>query len=99
FNAQKFKAYLTGGIGSSVRLGLSLLDDRHDSYYRRPQSGTDEPFRKETARGGQLRMSWDIAEALTLDLSAMRTLQDGSGTALVTAFDTKPLFSLLVPES
>ncbi|MBV61249.1 MAG: hypothetical protein CMH65_08110 [Nevskiales bacterium] len=99
FDARMFKAYVSGGIGDRVRVGLSLLDDRRSSYYRRPASSTREPFADETARGGQLRVDWDIADTLALDLSAVRTLQDSAGTALVSAFDTKPLFRLLVPES
>ncbi len=99
FDARNLKAYVTGGIGDTVRVGVSVFDDRHASYYRRPASSTREAFADEIARGGQLRVDWDITDTLTLDVSAIRTLQDGTGTALVSAFDTKPLFRLLVPES
>lgn len=99
FGTRKFKGFLSGGLGDRIRLGLAAFDSRHDSYYQRPAGSTRPGFRDETARGGQLRASIDLAATLRLDLAAIHMRLDGAGTALVSAFDTKPLFALLVPET
>ncbi|TAM12462.1 MAG: hypothetical protein EPN72_13180 [Nevskiaceae bacterium] len=99
FGTRKLKGAISGGLGERIRIGLAAFDTRHDSYYHRPAGSPRPGFRDETARGGQVRLSVDLAKTLRLDLAAIHMKQDGAGTALVSAFNTKPLFALLVPET
>ncbi|WP_043766069.1 TonB-dependent receptor [Algiphilus aromaticivorans] len=99
FDARSARAYLTGGLGDSLRLGLAARYSERDSYYDRPSGSPRPPFATERSRGLQARLDWDASDTMTLSLAALLTDQDGTGTALVSAMDTKPLFRLLVLES
>lgn len=97
FDARKWKGYITGSLTDDLRVGLSLVHDQHDSYYRRPGASPRPAFRKTEFDGAQLRIDWDITDSLALDLVAIHSWQDGTGTALVNAFAPKPLFQIIKP--
>lgn len=99
FDARKARGYLSGPLTDNLQLGLSVLHYDEDSYYNRPADSTGEPFPREQSSGAQLRLNWDVTDAMSLELAGWVTRMDGVSSAAASSEEVKPLFRALVQES